>query len=187
MGWGGGNSKDKPKPTDQERALADVAARDWDRYKASYVPAENQYVSRLRATPGDFAAARGAAIADVEQATAGAASRIIGAGDISSGRSQMALADLYATKGTARGAAVNQAQLARENVELRGLSKMAAFGRGLADQSRVGLASTAAEANQKNIDELRNKISEQNALLEGASGLAGAYAGYKGWLNGEKK
>jgi len=99
----------------------------------------------------------------------------------------MALADLYATKGTARGAAVNQAQLARENVELRGLSKMAAFGRGLADQSRVGLASTAAEANQKNIDELRNKISEQNALLEGASGLAGAYAGYKGWLNGEKK
>ena len=179
MGWGGSKPKD-PKPTAQERALAEVAAKDWNDYQQRYVPVESQFVDRIRASEGDLASARGSAVADVEQAVAGAGDRIIGSGDATRGAAKMGLADAAIAKGKARGAAVNEATLARENAELRGLSKMAAFGRGLADQSRVGLASVASGANQRNIDDLRTKIAEQNLLIEGIGGAVGTYAGYKG-------
>jgi hypothetical protein len=173
-----GGSPDDPDPTTQEQALAEVAVKDWNDYKYRYIPVENQYLSRIRATPGDYNSVRGAAVADVQQAVGGQANKIIG----QASNSKAGLLDLVLATGQARGNAANQAQLARQTAELRGLSKMAAFGRGLADQSRVGLASTASGANAKNITDLQTDIDNTNMKLEAVGGGLGTYAGYKGWL-----
>lgn len=181
MGWSGGGGT--PKPTEEEKALAKDSAIAYNDYQQRFVPLENEYISRFRATDGDLATQKGIGSADTYQAAHGgdtaAVQRGMGAGvGATSGRSIMARADIASARGGTAGEVIAARELDRKDMELRGLLKMSAFGRDLADTNRLATANLADQKTQASIAKLNSKMKEQAAYGEAAGSLAGMATSY---------
>jgi len=196
-----GSKPKKPKASEHEKALTKDAASRWNDHVTRYVPVENEFIKRSKATADKVMAARGIANADAglamgkvkQQQELGLASQGAAPG---SGRAVMAGADLTEAYAEASGAGQAGMQQAVFDQQQNATVKMAAFGRGLQDQSALGLGNAARTAQQGVMEGFERKIDRRNFNMSTAAGLAGfavggmntgGAAGSKGWnLSGEQ-
>ena len=167
--------------TAQERALGRDAAEKYNDYQKNFVPLENSFIAQLTPTKGEAQAQTGAATSDVAQAAKGADQKIVAgsSGQSGQGKSILARAGVSTRTGTARGEAVVGVDAALRDKELSGLTKMAAFGRGLQDQNSVSLRSAASDASSMAINKANNEAKEDEGLATLVGTAVGTYAGQK--------
>ena len=77
------------------------------------------------------------------------------------------------------GAAVRAA----DDNELAGLTKMTAFGRGLADGATVSMGRAAQRGASAAADRMRSAVDRKSYLMEGVGTGVGMYGATKGWLD----
>jgi len=177
VGGGGG----EVEQTQQEKELAFTAASDFNYYKENFVPLENSFIAQLSATDGEANMQRGIGASDVEQAFKGSDAKVVAGskGQQGQGKSVMARAGLSDSKGTARGEAVAGADAAMRNRELSGLTKMAAYGRNLADTNSVTMRDAANTATSNAINKAQNDQAESGQLGTFLGSAVGTYTGFK--------
>jgi hypothetical protein len=161
----------KPKttgPTDQERAAAELGVNQWNDYQERYVPLENQYIQQMQNMPSKGAELAGIANADVWQQAKPLDTRA-GLG---------ALKDSYLNTGTQLGLATSKAAQSASDTQLRGLLKMSAYGRGLADTSNNNLYSAGQTATQAAISQSKANQQSDDAWMGGLGLAAGAGTNY---------
>jgi hypothetical protein len=167
--------------TAAERALSRDAAEKYNDYQQNFVPLENSFIAQLTPTKGEAQAQRGAATSDVAQSAKGTDQKIVagskGAGG--QGKSIIARAGVSTRTGTARGEAVTGMDRAMRNKELSGLTKMAAFGRGLQDQNSTSLRSAASDASSMAINKANIEAQDDRGLGTLVGAAAGTYLGQK--------
>lgn len=169
-----GDKPDTPGPTAQERALAKRAAREWNDYVDRYIPLENEFIERTKATDDVVASLRGAANADTNMAYGEAernARREPGSGRDTAGVMRRATA-----RDKASGLAQAFSQQAAHDREQKARVKISAFGRGLADQSTMSLGSQASRATEAALQEFEQDVARDNQLTQAA--LYGLGAGF---------
>lgn len=173
-----GKSPKKAKASEQEKALAKDSATRWNDYVTRYVPVENEFIKRTKATADKVAAARGIANADAglaagkarEQQELGLASQGAAPG---SGRAVAAGADLNEAYAEASGAGQASQQQAVHDQEQNVKVKMSAFGRGLQDNTALGMGDAARTAQSAVMGKFERKVNQSNFMLNTATGLAG--------------
>ncbi|MEH0079992.1 hypothetical protein V6239_14685 [Vibrio alginolyticus] len=183
-----GKGPEKAKPTADQIAAAEVAAKEWNRYQEVFVPIENEYM-RITEKMGDeanYEKIAGAANTTSNSATSSAVNQtqkqLSASGfNPSSGKASSASNDIIS------GSNANEVQTTAQgqhNVTERftgNLQNVVAMGRGQATQATAGLndiaAASARKANQAAIDEA-NAVSIPAAVAgTGVSLLTGTDAG----------
>lgn len=180
MSFGGGSKK--VKPTDAERSLAETGARQWNRNVTAFQPITNEFVQGVRTDSGDRAQlARGASAAAASQFASAAGDRGVSATGLRAGLAPSAIATRIADSSnryaTALGMATGLAEPGLVERETRGLLKASAIGRGLADNSQIGLSQIGQATTQAAINRSRQKSAYNQAVGSAIAGLAGAGAG----------
>lgn len=169
-----GSKPKKQGPTAEEKALAERAAREHNDYIARYAPREQQFrdlltknrtskIARLEGQANAVAAKAGG-----EEAEAAAADAIA-RGD----SPVMGLSKAMTTHASAGGVGGAGATHAVTEQERKGLTKFAASGRKVADQSNLGLKTAATNATELALAKLRAK----QAVSDAKAGLAGTVVG----------
>ena len=163
------SSKAETTPqSEQEKTLAEVGAKKWNDYQKRYVPFEEGFKAQVN-TMGDKAGELGAiANADVWQKFAPPAA--------DAPLKQYAAA--FDQQGGLAASAVPQAERTALDSKLRSQLKIAAYGRGLADQATVGMYKAGASATQTAISAARSKQEDRDAGLDAAGTLVGSVSRY---------
>lgn len=190
---GGGGQQQQQAPTPQEHALAETGAKEFNRYVDAFVPATADYIDATSSKESDRLSLASGIAGEVAKTTAGRGTDagLTGAGlrsglSPSSGRIALGVSD--ASRGFTTGVAKGVASLrpALLDREVKGVQKIVASGRGLADQSTAGLASAGRLSLSSAMSEADAAYAKKQAdlgLRQGiVSGLAtagGAYARYK--------
>lgn len=180
MGSKGGSKK--AKPTAQERALAKDAAAKWNDYVERYVPVENEFVERTKASDDKVAAAQGMVNADAnmahaqaaEQARAGLASQGAAPG---SGRAALSQTSLEDARGASSGEAQAIATQGVHDQEQNARVKMSAFGRDLQDNTSLSLGQSGRRATDAAVAKMKRKTDQRNAMISTGLSAAGAVVG----------
>lgn len=184
MPAGGGGGDQTPAPTEQERALAKVGAEQWNDYATRYAGpggVNEKFIQSTRATEGDKLAAGGQVAADAAQAgravkqsekQAGLARGVGSSSGATIAGMSGTSTELASTEGRAKGMAVQSA----EDVQLAADFKLASFGRGLEDVSRLGLQQGTARATRLVNRKAEEKFKSSQALLQAAGTGLGMYA-----------
>ena len=176
-GGGGGT----PAPTADEKELARKAALEWNDYVDRYTPLEDKMIALATPRPGDVERLRGEANAvaaaglskefqttAAKQLSRGASPRGLGA----------AFGELAGAQGQAAGAGMAKAEAAVKDRELKTKTKLTAFGRGLADQSMLGLSRAAQDSTRLAIESFKAKQREKEARMEALGTVLGTVASY---------
>lgn len=179
-----------PAPTAQERELASVGAAQWNDYKARYASEggiNDKFIAATRATEGDKAAAAGSVGADsaiakrrLDKATAQAGL----AKGISSSSGAALSARYQDTTDTAAAAGLGKATAVQsvEDAQLAADFKLASFGRGLGDESQVGLQRGLRTATDIATKDAVTKAKERQELISAAGTGVGMLTQSQGWL-----
>ncbi len=183
-----GKGPEKAKPTADQIAAAEVAAKEWNRYQEVFVPIENEYM-RITEKMGDeanYEKIAGAANTTSNSATSSAVNQtqkqLSASGfNPSSGKASSASNDIIS------GSNANEVQTTAQgqhNVTERftgNLQNVIAMGRGQATQATAGLndiaAASARKANQAAIDEANAASIPAAVAGAGASLLTGTDTG----------
>lgn len=165
MSGGGGT----PKATQQEKALAQQGARQWNRFVTDFVPATHQNVERTRASVSDARDIGSASSAQGAAATAGM--RPSGPG----GRGVMGMhrASAGTSAGTAKG--VTSARTGLKAREMSGLLGASAVGQGVRDQGTQGMVAVGNRATQRAMQDLENETAFSRGLVSAGATAAGGY------------
>ena len=186
---GGGSEPKEPKPTEEERALAETGARQWNRFVQDFVPTIHEGVDRARTSRSDLrdvdSMASSAAASEMPGLTQAAQSVAGGAGGGAFRQSVVAQGDDFAaTTGAARG-------IARPGLEARqdeAMLSAAAQGRGLQGMGSRSAAEAGAQATDHAIQmqQLRDRNRRQfrRGLVSAAATGVGAYGQRQGWFDG---
>lgn len=165
-----GKSSSKPKVTQQERALAERGAREFNDYLQRYVPAEDAFLDATAVSDQAVGAQQGMAHADA--AMAHAQYRNTGERP-GSGRSNLHVADAARGLGEASGLGQAVAEQGVHDRDLAGRMKMTAFGRGLSDQSSVGLRDSGQRASDAALSASQRRVENRASLLSTGATMAG--------------
>lgn len=172
-----------PKATEQEKALAERGANEFNDFVTRGVPIARKF-SDLITNPRHAARLAGQANAEVAQAFAGEDAEgfqtaLASGGVPGSGSTVTALTLPSVKQASASGLATGRSVQAAKDRELTGLRKAAAFGRGVADTSSVGLRSAADTRTQESIVEANartaryvSNIGAINDVVKSAGGTA---------------
>jgi hypothetical protein len=182
MSFGG---KTKPMDeTEEARALAEVAAKRFNRYQEIFVPLENQYINEVMATRDQPAYEMAGALSAAPYARefAGANEQfnrgIFGQGvDVSSGAFESNSAALRRAAAVKQGMGVAAGKVANTDRFYGGLKGLIAMGQGQGAEAMAGLGSLADTANKNaaaNIEASFKRASSNRALAGTAAGLMGA-------------
>lgn len=180
---GGGGSADPPKPTEEEKALAERAAREWNDYIDRYIPLEDKAIELSSPKPGDIDRLRGEASATAALGLRGAHATAVnknlqrGAG-LGSAATATDLAEPSRVFGSAVGLGAAQAERAVKDRELAAKTKLTAFGRGLGDQSTLGLSRLGSDSTRARILEYKGDVEKDMQQTELLGTLAGVGASY---------
>lgn len=171
----GGQSKQKP--TGQERALAEIGTKEWNRFYDRFRPVIHDNVERNRAKTSDLhdmgASASG-------QMAAGMAPLQPGGRDQATVlQAHGAAAGQAAVVGDTRSA--GRAELMQR--EIRGLTSATALGRGIADQGTSGMAQAGRYAQAAASARQAQDLQFRQGLISAASSGVGAYGQYQGWFD----
>ena len=182
MSIGGGGGGGDPGPTEQERASAERGANEWNDFSARAVPLSDKYISIVD-DPNRATRLEGNASADVAAATSGGAraglDAILSSGSKGGGAAASAVSLAPLQRASATGKAMNSAKRTADDLQLTGLAKMSAFGRGVSFQSSDNLAQANANATQEAIADAAAKTQKYVSTLDAigrAAGMAGGAA-----------
>jgi len=137
-----------PKQSEQEKALAEVGAKQWNNYVDMYVPQEARHLEELRSTEAEEARTAGRSSADIEVAKAGAKRARRGASfsagmKNSDGATKMSTALGNDTAAGSKGDVMASIDVAGDTEELRGLASVVALGRNKTNNAVSGMADIA--------------------------------------------
>lgn len=194
MSSGGGGGDQTPAPTAQERTLAGVGAEQWNDYARRYAGpggVNEKFIQTTRTTEGDVRRVKGTVSADsaiaarqLKQDTAQVrAKRGVSSGSgasIAQGFGDVM--DIASTKGRAQGVAEQSA----EDAQLAADFKLASFGRGLAEESQVGLQQGVSRATSLVREDAIARAEERQQLLSAAGTGLGMYSQTKGLFKKDK-
>lgn len=169
-----GGSK-KQKPTRQERALAEIGAKQWNRFR-EMAPALHQTVDRTRASTSDVQDL--AAGASAQAAAQSVGMRPAGPG----GAGVMAMHDVAAGQADAAGTAAASARSSAQAREMQGLMSAAALGRGIADDGIQGMAAGGQQAQAQAAQRVQQRQQMRQGLTSAAAMGVGAYGQHAGWF-----
>jgi hypothetical protein len=188
MGWLGGGAPKAPEASAQEVALGKNAVTRFNQHQQTFVPLEDSFIASLTPTAGEVDQTRGIATSDVAQAMKGADQGIVSGsgGQAGQGKSILARAGVATQAGIARGEAATGADAALKDREMKGLTKLSAFGRGLQDMNRVSLTDAAKSSTHAAIDKLNNKVRNQGSSLDAAGTFMGSALGNIGSMDSLK-
>ena len=190
----GGGGDQTPAPTAQERTLAGVGAEKWNDYARRYTGpggVNEKFIQSTRTNESDRQRAKGTVGADsaiaarqLEQDTSTLnIKKGVGTGsgaDIA--RSLSDSTSIAATKGRAQGVGEQSA----DDAQLAADFKLASFGRGLADDSQVGLQQGTARATELVKADAVARAEERQQLLGAAGTGLGMYSQTKGLFKKDK-
>lgn len=167
----------KTKPSEQERALAQVGAEKWNHFVTRLSPAIHRGVDLSRATEADRrdigAQASGSIAAELSQFKPRAGA----------GRSVMAAHEASNLQSAVPAAAMAEAEPALQQREQRGLIGAVALGRSVQDQGTRGMADVGRRATETAAQKLQHRTDLRRGLISGAATLAGAYGQSNGWFD----
>jgi hypothetical protein len=174
-----GGGEKKQKQSQNERDLAIVSAKEMNHYLDNYRSAEHQLIAQIKTSAGDRANAKGAAASQARQMSAGlsqgtAVANLAAGAEFTSGRSVLQSAGVH--QATASAAAQGSYGIDNEAdvQDLKGSMKIAAFGRDMADNSRLGLEQGATRTSKAAYASLQAKMMERQAIWNAAGTVAGA-------------
>ena len=144
---------EKPKPTKQERALAERAAADWNRYVGEFIPLENRIINDIQNSEKYTNEMRGMAATDVGLQATGQLDNASGSIGGQSAKGVRALTNLASQQGAAKGAAIAGADSAIRDREMRGLASLSGFGRGLSGLNTSALSQSASNAAARSLNQ----------------------------------
>lgn len=181
-------SSPKVKETENEKALADVANQDWQRYQHVFAPEEEKLIGQYErlGTPAYQQEQEGLYANTTMQA---APSTLAPAGlNPDSGRYVMGVNEANTATGAGLGKATNAADLQTRGQYLEGLGSLIQLGRNLKNSSTSGLASSARRDQAEAIAKENASLTSEAGLYGGLGTVAGAglYAGAS-YLNKPKK
>lgn len=182
MGSTGSKPKD-PGPTAEERALASRAANEWNDYIARYVPLEDLALKQAAYDPKKTLQLRGESVAMAAIGTKGEAGANVkrtlqtGAG-LSSAMTRAAAEDPVLAQASASGLGAALAEQAVQDRSLQARQKLTAFGRGLSDQSSLGLSQLGRTRTEEALTKYKAKQTEKAAKMEAVGTAIGFAAGY---------
>ena len=184
----GGKPK-KAKETEQERAQAEIAHKQWELYKNELRPLEDNFIQRVDGLNSQSSMDRAKASADLNynqafsQARGEAAAGMAAAGvDPSSGKFKQAMSDITQDQALGQADTVNRAQSSQQDKYIAGLSDVAAIGMGQQATAMAGLADVASLSQNKAANDAYNSFNRRSANQQfvGTAGGAGL-RGYDEW------
>lgn len=186
-GGGGGGGSQTPAPTQQERELARVGAEQWNDYARTYAGeggVNDKFIQATRATEADRQSAAAQVGADSAMATRKSLAdtdnlaRARGISSSSPAALAAASADMNSAS-RAKGLAVGKAVQGVDDTETAANFKLASFGRGLADDSRVGLQSQVRRATDLVNSDAQSRYAEKASVLGAVGTGIGMYTAFK--------
>jgi len=180
---GGGGKPELPPDSVEAKALAEVAAKRFNRYKEVFVPLENKYIQDVMdvRSQGTYETVGAMASADYAGQFAGANEQLAtemaqqgvdpGSG-VFMGNSN-ALRKAQAAK---QGLGVSSAKIDNTSRFYDGLSGIIAMGQGQASESIGGLQSLATRATNKAMDDASNAFQRSSATRAGIGQMVGLAA-----------
>lgn len=183
---GGGSEPEEPKPTQEERALAETGARRWNRFAREFKPVVKESAERTRTSESDvrdLAAQASAGSADEAATPIAEVSEEVPA--TGARRAQIAAETRAQAGGTgARAAEARPKLFAREQ---EGLMSAASQGREIEGSGADSLAQIGQETTNQEIEmtglENQGRRRMRQGLLSGAATVGGAVASEQGWLD----
>lgn len=180
---GGGGDTDV-EPTAEEKALAEIATQRLERYKESFVPAEDEFIASVQSIgEGDAELAAGTATAGTQQAFSQAQGEIAQSQTQSgaapgSGRFNESVSAAGDDAAASRGQAVSAARRGTTDRRLSGLEAVTSIGQGQDAEALGTLSDVAREANRESIQDAQISANNRatNAQAFGtAVGLGGSF------------
>jgi len=166
---GGGGNREMPE-TAQEKALADVASREWNRYQDVYVPLENMWLKDIRPSTADYSnvasEASGAIGLRADQAQAGLQRGLFSQGAApGSGKFLESTGSLNRERGLSSGRAMTAGTQLVDDSLYQGLGQAVAVGRGQATEAIGGLGDIATRAVNNSVgDRFRKRKAKDDTL-----------------------
>lgn len=171
-----GKGAEKPKPTEQEKALADISAQQFTRYQEVLAPFEDEWLEQSRVTGGEKERLAGEIAGGVEKSFSGAGQRLKGmnpaSGAFTAGARELAL-----SKGKARAGGMAEGTLQAENADVEAMMSGIQLGRGEAVRAQSGMGEMAALSTSKAI----NKAFTDQAESDATADMVGSGAGVAAW------
>lgn len=180
---------DAPKQTAEEAELGRIAIDQWNDYQVRFKPIEDQYINDVQVTDSDYSHARSAGNTAVMQAFGQAeenlANNIFMNGlDPSSDSFVKTMDGLSLDRGLSAGASANEAELAVDNANIKGLQNVVAMGQGQSAEAQAGLSGIAGDATNDAINRSRESFNNRSAGLQLVGTAAGI--GTAHYMNKEK-
>lgn len=177
---GGGGDPKLPPDTEEAKALAEVAAKRFNRYQEVFVPLENQYISDVMDVrdQGTYETVGALASADYGREFAGANERLADemqqqGVDPGSGVFMGNSAALRKAQAVKQGAGVAGAKIANTTRFYDGLSGLIAMGQGQAGESIGGLASLATRSEEKAMKDASSAFESASGVRAGVGRMVG--------------
>lgn len=142
------------EPTEEEKALANIAVDRWNDYESRIKPYENEFMAEVQMTPGDYQKARGDAVTATEQSFADEradlsenlfAKQGVAPG---SGSHAMQTGGMAQDQAEVAGVGAGEAHTATQAQHMAGLQSIVDMGQGQASEAKSGLGSVAQGAAQ---------------------------------------
>jgi hypothetical protein len=167
----------KQKETEQERALAEVAAQKWARYKDVGVKAENAYMGKVNEMGAEasnqFARGIASSASAAKSNNISPLARIAPATGANSGAAKASQFD-NAMAGALSGADNTMgAALSREDQHAGGIQSVVAMGQGQSAEAQSGLTDLAISANRKASQDSIERFNNHAANMNAAGTLVG--------------
>lgn len=172
-----------PGATEQERALSEISARQWNDYRERYVPLQDSYLNEIRNLDNRTDELRGAAVADATMATEGQPLAAVQMGKTvgSAGRGLAGGLDVLTARTGAQGLSMARAKQVSEDAKMKGLLGFAQLGRGIAADTTGNLTESASRATENTLASFDRSNERRNSMMSTASSFAGmglsAYGG----------
>lgn len=174
MGGGGGSSE--VRETSQEKSAAEVAMKEWSRYKNVYVPLENEWMEDIRVTEPERNQIVGEAAGLTNQRFNTLQRDVVSRVAPGSGKFTMATTGLNAQRGASVGRSMATAASLADDADLAGLQTSVALGRGQATDTQLGLGGIARRSVDNATSDAFDRWNSSNNKADTIGGLAGTIA-----------
>lgn len=182
MGICGGGGGGEVEPTAEEKALADIATKRYERYEQEFIPAENEFIDSVQSIDeGDSDLAAGTAAAGSQQAFGKAEGKVTSTQQQAgaapgSGRHNQAIAGTADEAAASRGQAIAGARRGSTERRLSGLQAVSAIGQGQDAEALNTLSDVAREANRESINDAKMAAANRDANAQALGTVVGAGA-----------
>ena len=182
----GKKSGSKPKPSEQEKALAKVAKAKFDIYEQNYRPLVKKRLHETTLTEDKVNTAKGLAHADIMSGNKGRDADITRAGlrgglGIGDSRAVLSRAAGQRAEDVVGGHAAAGSRRGVQSVDRAGKMEHINLGHGLASQSQASMSTLARNATSSAIQNAQSDLVKSDSLMTGLGNFAGFAYGKGGF------